>query len=118
MEKLDLETMALDDLWSLHDQITIVLSKRISAEKRQLENRLAQLDRGRIMQKSALVDRKSPRRHYPKVFPKYQNPTVPSETWTGRGRQPRWLVLALKAGGTIEDFKIPAPQQGKMRGLR
>jgi DNA-binding protein H-NS len=118
MEKLDLEAMALDDLWSLHEQVTIVLSKRISAEKRHLENRLDQLNRSRIVQKSVQVDRKSPRRHYPKVFPKYQNPTVPSETWSGRGKQPRWLVLALKAGGTIEDFKIPAPPQGKMRGLR
>jgi DNA-binding protein H-NS len=26
--------------------------------------------------------------------------------WSGRGKQPRWLVSALKAGGKIEDFKI------------
>jgi DNA-binding protein H-NS len=118
MQKLDFEAMALDDLWSLHEQISIVLSRRISAEKRQLENRLAQLNRGKIAQESVLIDRKTPRRHYPKVFPKYQNPAVPHETWSGRGKQPRWLVLALKAGGKIEDFKIPAPSQGKVRGLR
>jgi DNA-binding protein H-NS len=117
MEKLDFETMALDDLWSLHEQICVVLSRRISAEKRQLENRLAQLNRGKIAQSSVLIERESARRHYPKVFPKYQNPEVPSETWSGRGKQPRWLVLALKAGGTIEDFKIPASPRGKMRGV-
>ncbi|NOJ47654.1 H-NS histone family protein [Bradyrhizobium archetypum] len=125
MEKLELEAMPLDDLWSLHEQLTAILSKRIIAEKRQLENRLVQLNRGKIAQASVAVDvkstkagRKTPRRHYPRVFPKYRNPAVPSETWSGRGKQPRWLVSALKAGGRIEDFKIPSAQQGKVRALR
>jgi DNA-binding protein H-NS len=53
-------------------------------------------------------DKKSnrPRRSYPKVYPKYRNPDEPSETWSGRGKQPRWLVSALKSGKTIADFEI------------
>ncbi|WP_430642597.1 H-NS histone family protein [Bradyrhizobium paxllaeri] len=38
----------------------------------------------------------SPSRSYPPV--KYQNPDQPSETWTGRGKEPRWLVAQLKLG--------------------
>src|SRR4051794_12275797 len=30
-----------------------------------------------------------------KVAPKYRNPDNPAETWTGRGRQPRWVQAAL-----------------------
>ena len=63
MEKLDFEAMALDDLWSLHEQISVVLSRRISAEKRQLENRLAQLNRGKMAQASVLIEHQSARRH-------------------------------------------------------
>lgn len=125
MEKSELEAMPLDRLWSLHEQLTAILSKRIMAEKRQLEDRLVQLNRGKIAQasvavkvKSSKVDRTTPRRHYPQVFPKYRNPAVPSETWSGRGKQPRWLVSALEAGGRIEDFRIPAAQQDKVRALR
>jgi DNA-binding protein H-NS len=125
MEKSELEAMPLDRLWSLHEQLTAILSKRIMAEKRQLESRLVQLNRGKIAQasvavevKSTKIDRKSPRRHYPRVFPKYRNPAVPSETWSGRGKQPRWLVSALKAGGRIEDFKIPGAEQSKVRAAR
>ncbi|HVR59552.1 MAG TPA: H-NS family nucleoid-associated regulatory protein [Pseudolabrys sp.] len=33
-------------------------------------------------------------------------PAEPSETWSGRGKQPRWLVSALKADVTVEDFRI------------
>jgi len=28
----------------------------------------------------------------------------PSETWSGRGKQPRWLIAALKTGHTIDEF--------------
>jgi DNA-binding protein H-NS len=120
MEKLDLEAMPLDDLWALHEQISGVLSARIIAEKRQLENRLIQLNRGKDAGsavpelKSNDTGRERPRRKYPRVFPKYQNPSTPSETWSGRGKQPRWLVSALKAGGKIEDFRIADSAQAEI----
>ena len=37
---------------------------------------------------------------------KYANPDDPSETWTGRGRKPRWLSAKLKEGAKIEKFLI------------
>ena len=124
MEKLDLATIPLDDLWALHEQIIGILPERINAEKRQLEDRLARLNRvknshGSVLElKSGKANRELPRRKYPRVFPKYQNPEVPSETWSGRGKQPRWLVSALKAGGTIEDFKIWGEAQDRVRARR
>jgi DNA-binding protein H-NS len=113
MKKSDLEALSLDDLWALHEQISEVLASRIIAEKKQLEKRLDQLNRGKAIWGSGEVKMKPgsskasrPRRKYPKVFPKYQNPAVPSETWSGRGKQPRWLVSALRSGKTIKDFEI------------
>lgn len=41
-----------------------------------------------------------------KVAPKYRNPANPQETWTGRGRQPRWLAGETAAGKKLEDFLI------------
>ena len=37
---------------------------------------------------------------------KYRNPKDASQTWTGRGRKPNWLVDALKKGAKIESFAI------------
>jgi DNA-binding protein H-NS len=122
MEKSNFEAMSLDELWALHEHITNVLSIRIVAEKRELENRLNQLNRGKDAREAVVVDLKSSesvrsgqRRRYPTVLPKYQNPIMPTETWSGRGKQPRWLVSALKAGGKVEDFKIPTEAQDKAR---
>lgn len=37
---------------------------------------------------------------------KYRNPANPEETWTGRGKRPRWLQQALDQGAELEDFAI------------
>jgi DNA-binding protein H-NS len=37
---------------------------------------------------------------------KYRNPDQPSQTWTGAGRKPAWLVGALASGKTLEDFEV------------
>ena len=41
-----------------------------------------------------------------KVPPKYRNPANRLETWTGRGKQPRWLAELTAAGKKAEDFLI------------
>jgi DNA-binding protein H-NS len=41
-----------------------------------------------------------------KVPPKYRNQDKPSETWTGRGKHPRWMAELLKKGRKVEDFLI------------
>ena len=41
-----------------------------------------------------------------KVAPKYRNPANKTETWTGRGRKPLWIIALLKSGKKPEDFAI------------
>ena len=41
-----------------------------------------------------------------KVKPKYRNPAAPNETWSGRGKRPRWFVAALGAGKKEKDLLI------------
>ena len=36
---------------------------------------------------------------------KYRNPKDSSQTWTGRGRKPNWLVDAVKKGAKLDSFK-------------
>jgi DNA-binding protein H-NS len=37
---------------------------------------------------------------------KYRNPKDSSQTWTGRGRKPNWLLEAMKKGAKQESFEI------------
>ena len=105
-KKFELDSMPVDDLWSLHQQISAILSTRIKAEKHELEKRLTILSRGMGLMDQASNSRPAgerPRRRYPAVLPRYRNPQT-FETWSGRGKRPRWLVAAIKSGRKIEEF--------------
>lgn len=41
-----------------------------------------------------------------KVPPKYRNPANEKDTWTGRGRQPRWLAAEIAKGRSLDEFLI------------
>jgi DNA-binding protein H-NS len=104
--KLELKSLSIDELWAFHEEVGTLLSHRILAEKRGLDERLARLNRGEKAKIAASQVREPRRRKYPPVAPKFQNPAEPSETWAGRGKQPRWLVAQLKAGKKLNDFLI------------
>jgi DNA-binding protein H-NS len=95
----DLKLMSADELWILYEEIRTILSEKLDAEKQALEHRLAQLN-GRM------EPQKRVRRPYPKVHPKYSNPDRPSETWSGRGKQPHWVEEQLKSGKKVDDLLI------------
>jgi len=111
--------MSVDEMWELHENIIQVLSAKLTLEKQHLERRLAKLHRDRQGQAAIVkpatksAERSiSQKRKYPEVYPKYQNPDVPSETWSGRGKRPRWLNSAISAGHDLEEFVISSDEMG------
>jgi DNA-binding protein H-NS len=100
----DLKSMSVEELWSLHELVSATLARKIQAETARLDQRLRQLSVGAGAYNGKEMSHA--RRPYPRVFPKYRNPAEPSETWAGRGKQPRWLAAQLKSGKKIDDFRI------------
>ncbi len=63
--------------------------------------------RARKATKATKAPAKTAGRKLGKVAPKYRNPANPKETWTGRGKQPRWMAeLTAKGNKKPEDFLI------------
>jgi DNA-binding protein H-NS len=112
MKPHDLKSLSVDELWSLHELVASVLARKIVAEKGRLDQRLRRLGQGML---SGAKHASRARRPYPQVFPKYRNPVQPSETWAGRGKQPRWLTAQLRSGKKLDDFRI---QPSSDRALR
>lgn len=117
MIRMNLEAMDFNELWLLHEELTKILSEKITAEKLELEKRLAQLNPTEPIGEAARTESKSksdrPRRKYPKVLPKYRNPSAPTETWSGRGKQPRWLVAELRSGRNLKEFQISVTEDDR-----
>jgi DNA-binding protein H-NS len=97
----NLKSMSVHDLWELHELIVTELSHKMMAERAMLEDRLRLLSSANA--NGAL---KRDRRPYPKVLPKYRNPTNRKETWAGRGKQPRWVTAQLRSGKKLADLLI------------
>jgi DNA-binding protein H-NS len=100
--KRDLNSMSVDELWALHVEIASVLASKLAAEKAKLEKRLREFQSNAVSSGSFQRER----RPYPQVLPKYRNPAKPSETWAGRGKQPRWVSEQLRSGKTLDDIRI------------
>ena len=96
-----LKSIAIDDLWELHERVVAKLTRELSTEKARLEERLHTLGSA-----SNIITSDRQRRPYPKVLPKYRNPKNPAETWSGRGKRPRWLTAQLRSGKKVNDFLI------------
>ena len=103
MKDLELEKMTVDDLWDLYQRTIAILDRRLEAEKNKLQSQLDELGR-RFGGFPKVVPK---RRHYPKVVQRFRNPNDPSETWSGRGKTPRWALELLAAGRSLDEFRIP-----------
>lgn len=104
MEK-NLNSLSLKELKELQSQVTKAIA---SFEDRKKKEALAELEeRARAMGFSLaeLTGATVVRKRAPAV-PKYANPADRSDTWSGRGRKPRWFEAALNAGKTPEDLAI------------
>jgi DNA-binding protein H-NS len=103
MKTIDFNGVSIDDLWALYEKVSDRLETRIVAEQEVLERRLASL--GPSSEKVVEAP-KQERRPYPTVLPTFLNPEDPTQTWAGRGKQPRWLASQLQAGKRIDEFRI------------
>lgn len=56
--------------------------------------------------KRGTVGKTTKGRKFGKVPPKYRNPANSNETWTGRGRQPRWMAAWVAKGKSPNEFLI------------
>ena len=55
-KKLNLDAMSTDEMWQLHEEISQILSVRLTSEKRQLEKRLTQLRRQKELRQPKPTD--------------------------------------------------------------
>lgn len=103
---LNLNKMSIAELNKLISDAQIALAK-----KQEVAEKVRKLAKDNGLEISDLLAADKPnkakaKKPRGKVAPKYKNPANGSETWTGRGRQPRWVADALTGGKSLEDLLI------------
>ncbi|MBL8561721.1 MAG: H-NS histone family protein [Gemmobacter sp.] len=102
---MDLNALSLKELKELQSQVARAIA---SYEDRKKKEAVAELeDRARQMGFSlAELLGTAPVRKRAPASAKYANPANSAETWSGRGRKPRWFEAALADGKSPEDLAV------------
>jgi len=101
----DLDSMSLSELKKLQKDVAKAID---TYEEREMKNAMAEAEallRERGFSLAQVMEKQGPKTRS-KVAAKYANPEDPTQTWTGRGRKPKWMVAALDAGKTLDELKI------------
>ncbi len=100
---IELEKMSLKDLKDLQGRVARAISTFEERKKQQAIAELEEKAREMGFSLGELLAASSARKRKPAKV-KYKNPANASETWTGRGRRPRWIEAALKGGKSLDDL--------------
>ena len=106
MRKPNISKLSYHELLELSDRIQTAIKQRQAEQQAALREKMEELAAEAGFELEEVVAKRRAGRKRGKVAPKYRNPSDPSQTWTGRGRQPKWLVAELKSGKALEDFAI------------
>jgi DNA-binding protein H-NS len=100
----NIENMSYAELAAMETRIGQVKVEKQNAERVALREKLAAMAKDSGFDIRALFDG---RKSKGKVAIKYRDPANLANTWTGRGRMPRWMMAATKGGkAKKEDFLI------------
>ena len=100
----NIENMSFAELTAMQTRIERAKAERQSVDRAALKEKMAEIAKKHGFDLRDLFDG---RRGKGKVAVKYRDPSNSANTWTGRGRMPRWLTAATKGGkAKKEDFLI------------
>ena len=109
MTATDLSKYNLSELKGLQQDIEGEIKSREQEEVKKAREQILSIAQSvglPIEQLIANAGKKSKAEKGSTVRARYRNPADSEQTWTGRGRQPRWVVDALAKGKTLDEFRI------------
>ena len=102
---VDLEKMSLEELKKLQKDVANEIKNFKDRDKKKKLAEVEAFARERGLNPADLSELVKRRTRKP-AKPKYANPADPAQTWTGRGRRPRWIEEALAKGKTLDQMAI------------
>lgn len=102
---IKLDSLSLKELKDLQSQVAKAIATFQDRQKRAALAELEEVARAKGFTLAELTGTAAPRKRSI-GGPKYANPANKSDTWSGRGRKPRWFIDALAKGKKPEDLAV------------
>ena len=101
----DLKTLSAEALQELINNAQKLLDKHEEERKKKIIKEIHELAASADLNIEIKGDNKYGKSKSKGVI-KFRNPDDPRQTWTGRGKRPKWLNDKLSAGNDLQDFAI------------
>lgn len=118
-KKFDFSSFSLPELRDAMAELTALIAEREKTEREEVAAEIERLAKQRGFALADLFPDLGTERGAEKakgkadkgtgrgtVAPKYRDPLEPSQTWTGRGRKPKWVLEREAEGRTLESMLI------------
>lgn len=102
---INLNSLSLKELKDLQSQVAKGIATFEDRKRKEAIAELEEIARAKGYSWAELTGAPVVRKRAP-AAPKYANPADKSDTWSGRGRKPRWFEAALKSGMSPEDLSV------------
>lgn len=102
---MELNNLSLKELKDLQTRVNKAVATYEDRRKREAVAQLEANARDLGFSLSELVD-SSTQKKRSAAAPRFANPANPEDTWSGRGRKPRWFIEAVDAGKEPADLEI------------
>lgn len=109
MAKVDLSGYNLNELKSLQGDVEKAINDREQKDVQKAREQILAIAKDAGISVEELLGASSKKVNKgsgKKVKPQYENPEDITQTWTGRGRQPKWIAEALAGGRKLDDFRM------------
>ncbi|MEQ1652215.1 MAG: H-NS histone family protein [Hyphomicrobium sp.] len=106
MAVINVDKMSLKDINDLEAKLQKAKTQARDRAKSEIKDKIDRLLDGSGFSIHDLYGMSGKVRGRGKSAAKFANPENKSETWTGRGRKPNWLVARLNKGAKLNDFSI------------
>ncbi len=104
--KVDLSTLSISELNDLKKEIAVELELRQHGERQKLLDEFREKAKSLGMSLEELMGSAKGRAKKAKGVAKYANPADRSQTWTGKGKRPRWVHEWLDSGKSLEELAL------------
>jgi len=105
MKTIDLNELNLEELIFLHSELPKYINKAKKAEKLALKEQMEAMAAEAGFSLDEIVNNKN-KTQIGFVKAKYRNPDDFNETWSGRGKKPKWVQDFIGDKGKLEDLLI------------
>ncbi len=105
---VDLDALSFDELRSLISDAEVAMARQLQERRREVVAQMRELAASVGIQFEIIADASLKRRRLAASAPRYRNPENPEQTWSGRGKRPRWFIDSINSGISPASMELPS----------